>query len=158
MPVSDIEHLVSLLFRTARLLRENARSEERFDPFSFLQLEALRYMTERGTPSMKDVARHLSMRPPSATALLNGLVRRGYVRRIADSRDRRLVRLSPTPKGRRFLERGMRQISGRMRETLALLTIGERRAMTRILERLSALYGGSSPAARSVPHAARRLR
>ena len=156
MPVSDIEHLTSLLFRTARLLREHTRSEERFDPFSLLQLEALRYMTECGTPAMKEVARHLSMRPPSATALLNSLVRRGYVRRIADSSDRRLVRLSPTPKGRRFLGRGMRQISGRMREMLALLTIKERQAMTRILERLSAIYEGT-PVKYSTPNMVRRL-
>ena len=115
-------------------------NSDHIDPLSFLRLEALRCIAERDTPTMKDVAQHLSVKPPSATALLNTLVRGGYVYRIADSSDRRLVRLSLTPKGRRFLDRGMREMSKRMREPLELMTPKERKTMARILERLSQIY------------------
>ena len=91
----SIEHLISLIFRISRLMYGRTSNSDHIDPLSFLRLEALRCIAERDTPTMKDVAQHLSVKPPSATALLNTLVRGGYVYRIADSSDRRRLHLVP---------------------------------------------------------------
>ena len=62
---TNIEQLISMIFAVSRLIRECAKDREKIDPFSFLRLETLRYVTEKDNPSMKDVADYLCVTPPS---------------------------------------------------------------------------------------------
>lgn len=51
--------------------------------------------------SIKDIAETLGISSSAATQLVDGLVRRGYVTRQDDPKDRRSVRLELSPKGKK---------------------------------------------------------
>src|SRR3989338_4657064 len=140
MPHTDIGQLISMVFATSRLIRERAKDREKIDPFSFLQLETLRYVAEKDNPSMKDIADYLCVTPPSATSLINGLAEAGQLERIHDKNDRRFVRLIVTPKGKTVLASGFKKITTRMQKILSNLNARERSDLFKILEKLSRAY------------------
>ncbi len=137
---AKIERLISLFFTTARLIHERIRGPERIDPFSFLRLETLRYVAEHENPSMKEIADYLCITPPSATSLIDRLVKARYLSRVFDKEDRRVVRLSITPSGKRTIKRGFKQITGHMKKVLDKLGNKEINDLSQILEKLSRLY------------------
>src|ERR1700733_3056776 len=84
-------------------------------PFS--QCQTLWFVAEQKSPSMQDVARHFKIRAPSATFLVEELVRGGYLLRRANSKDRRRVEVSLTPKGKReykYIETKRNTILGKL--------------------------------------------
>ena len=140
MPHTDIGQLISMIFAVSRLIRERAKDREKIDPFSFLQLETLRYVAEKDNPSMKDVSDYLSITPPSATSLINSLVEARQLERVHDKDDRRFVRLVITPKGKTVLASGFKKITTRMRRVLSNLNAKERSDLFKILEKLARAY------------------
>ena len=142
---AKIERLVPLIVATRRLIREQVRNRNRVDPFSFLRLETLRYVAEQGTPAMKDVADYLGVTPPSATSLIEGLVKIRRLTRAFDKRDRRIVRLAVTPSGKRAMEHGFKRMRQRMKGILVRLNDRELDDLSRILKKLSRLYTTKTP-------------
>lgn len=98
--MSDANELdpVWTLLRMARVL-ERAQTE-----LSLPQYRLLRMVGAGGASSAR-VAERLSVRRPTITAAVDGLVASGYLVREADPADRRVVRLCLTPEGRDALER-----------------------------------------------------
>ncbi len=74
------------------------RAEAEKAGFTISQLEVLRFIVAQKHPTMKDIAEHLHITAPSATALVDHLYARKLVTRKTDPKDRRGVRISPTPK------------------------------------------------------------
>lgn len=63
------------------------------------QLAALRFLVANPASTLADVASALGVSPPAATRLIDGLVKRGMVRRVQSEVDRRTLVLSPTARG-----------------------------------------------------------
>lgn len=133
----SLEKLISLIFKTDRIIKDNIRRRGDFDLFSALRLEVLRYVFDKKNPIMKDVAGYLCIKPPSATALINPLVSAGQIVRIRDKKDRRVIRLVITKKGSENLTRGFKAIRGMMKEALSKLSDKEVQDLTKILQKLS---------------------
>jgi len=140
MPHTNIEQLISMIFATSRLIRERVKDREKINPFSFLRLETLRYVTKKDNPSMKDIADYLCVAPPSATSLINSLVEARQIERSYDKNDRRFVRLVVTPKGKTALASGFKKITTKMRRALSNLNAKERSNLFKILENISRSY------------------
>ena len=140
MPNANIEQLVSMIFTTSRLIRERSGNQEKIDPFSILQLETLRYVDEKENTSMREIADYLCITAPSATSLIDTLVKSRRLERIHDKADRRLVRLAVTPKGKEALVVGFKKITKRMQAVLGNLSEKERADLIMILEKLSQTY------------------
>ena len=68
-------------------------------PLSYGQCEVLRFVSEQGSPTMRDIAAHFRVAAPSATSFINELVRHGHIKRVTDPRDRRIVCVALTKKG-----------------------------------------------------------
>ncbi|HHE76400.1 MAG TPA: MarR family transcriptional regulator [Candidatus Parcubacteria bacterium] len=140
-----INRTISLIFKTSRLIRERLRKEKkRPDPFSVLRLEALRYIAEKKSPLMKEVADYFCITPPSATSLINPLVRSGMLKRVYDKNDRRIIHLFISSKGRKELKRGFDEINNNMKKFLTQLNMNELKSLIRILEKLSKIYENSN--------------
>jgi len=136
-----INCIISLIFKTSRLIHEQLRKEKKHpNPFSILRLEVLRYIAEKKNPLMKEVADYFCITPPSATSLINPLVKSGTLKRVYDKSDRRIVRLSITSKGWKELEKGFDEVNNNMRKILTQLNINEKKNLIRILEKLSKIY------------------
>lgn len=122
-----------------RLLR-TLRREDDGSGLSAPRLSALSYIMMEGPVSLADLADAEQVRPPTMSRIVDALVERGLVSRIADPRDRRSVRIMTTDEGTRLLtgggERRVRALVGRLHK----LADSEQRALARgveILERLA---------------------
>ena len=67
------------------------------------QLWALEYLSRHKDSSMHETARFLGISRPAATGLIDRLIAQGCVRREGDTRDRRVIRVDITAKGKRIL-------------------------------------------------------
>ena len=140
MSTTNLEKLVSMIFTTSRLIRERSGNQEKIDPFSMLQLETLRYVDEKENPSMREIADYLCITAPSATSLIDTLVKSKRLLRIHGKADRRLVRLAITPKGKEALVIGFKKITKRMQTILSNLDEKEKADLIMILGKLSQAY------------------
>ncbi len=87
----------------ARLARHLDRALEPFE-LSLSQFRVLGFLA-RGSSGSTSLAEHLSVRPPSVTSVVDGLVARGLVVRASDPTDRRRLSLELSAAGRKvFLE------------------------------------------------------
>jgi len=137
---TTLEKLVSMIFTTSRLIREHGGNKEKIDHFSVLQMETLRYVDEKENPTMREIADYLCIASPSATSLIDTLVKSRQLERIHDKADRRLVRLAVTPKGKTVLASGFKKITKRIQTVLSNLSEKERVDLIVILEKLSQTY------------------
>lgn len=84
------------------------------------QYRVLGFLDERSTVS-SDLAERLAVRPPSVTAVVDGLVSRGLVERRTVVADRRQVALALTTAGRRALDTADAAVSSRLADIASCL-------------------------------------
>jgi len=96
----------------ARLARQLELGLEPVD-LSLPQYRILGILAD-GSSASSALADHLTVTPPSITAVVDGLVSRGLVRRSGDPDDRRRVHLELTDAGRRVLDDAEVQVSARL--------------------------------------------
>ena len=85
---------------------------------------------------MKDIADNFCVTCPSATAVIDRLAELGIIRRVSDAKDRRIVRLALTSKGKITLKRGLKELSNRMEKMLSGLNKKDREDLKRILNKI----------------------
>jgi len=131
-----IDRLTGAFAALKRAMHERMKRSGAFDPASPARYAVLGLVRERGEATMKDVAGFLCVTPPSATALVEGLVETGLLARRQDPKDRRSVRLRLTPKGERALSAGMRRARTVMARMLGRLDASEQDRLIALLEKL----------------------
>ena len=137
---TNIDHLIALMFATSRLIREHMKSPKHADSSTFLRMGTLHYISEKGRPTMREVSRFLCITPPSVTPLINGLIQLGMITRVPDDSDRRVIRLAITAKGKRTLEKVIKDMSLRLRQVLEKLGPSDIKHLTTIMQKLYKAY------------------
>lgn len=137
MSETNVNYLISLIFKTTRLFREKTFGIKKIKPLPFLRLKALYYVANDPNSSTKELAQHLNITAPSATPLIDGLVKSGFVKRFFDRSDRRITHLAITAKGKNNLRDGIKQFKIRIANILTKLTDEEINNFIIILEKLS---------------------
>jgi len=94
--------------------------------------------------SIKDVAERMGISGSAATQLVDSSVREGLLSREVDSNDRRVMRISLTPSGRRRLETFRKARIEAMSELLAALGSHEIETFRDLLRKIVAAEGRSS--------------
>jgi DNA-binding MarR family transcriptional regulator len=94
----DLEGLI-LAFR--RKIMDACRKEGMTYELTFSQMEIMSFVGLEGTKTMKEIATHLNIAPPSATGFVRELENKGLVERITSSTDRRIVAIGYTAKARK---------------------------------------------------------
>jgi DNA-binding MarR family transcriptional regulator len=120
--------------RLARRLRQQGDTEA-----SPTQLSALATIERDGPVTLGELAAMERVQPPTITAAVGRLERRGLVRRDVDPGDRRVARVEVTSQGRQLLEQSRSRKTAYLERTLAGLHPDERETLERaaaILERL----------------------
>lgn len=138
-----VNQLVELLFKTGQLIREHTKPSEKLSLASFAQLHIMQFvaMADNKKPiNMSAIANHLNITPPSATSLVNNLVKNKDLKRISDTKDRRIVRLELTRRGLKALARGRAQLIKRMEVVFSVLNQKEQNQMISILQKISKQY------------------
>lgn len=133
----ELQRILELIFNVSRQMRERVHELKQPAHLSMLHIGTLHYIAEQGSPLMTEVARHLYITRPSATSLINALVRSGHLQRLADSRDRRAVRLKLTAKGAKVVRVGFETVTRQIRAMIRRLSSSERQQFISILTKLT---------------------
>jgi len=122
-----------------RLLR-TLRREDDGSGLSAPRLSALSVVVFGGPLSLAELAAAEQVKPPTMSRIVDALVERGLVTRIAKPGDRRSVEIEATAEGVQLLEAGRERRVSALVERLHRLADSERRALARgveILERVT---------------------
>ena len=128
----ELLHVVMLVMRT--VAAEMRRSRR---PLAPTQMGSLMRIAA-GPCTMSELARHMAVSLPTISKSADMLVRRGWVERWADKRDRRQSMVRLTPRGRRVLADIQQRAERHVAETLAPLAPAER---TQLIAALRVLAG-----------------
>ncbi|HET8978997.1 MAG TPA: MarR family transcriptional regulator [Solirubrobacteraceae bacterium] len=117
--------------------RARARSGERGDGLTLSQYEFLRPLRGAGGMQVTHLADRFGIAPGTATGILDGLARLGFIERTRASEDRRTVTITLTDAGRQEVERKRRSIARQRRRLFASIAPEERGHTERMLRHLA---------------------
>ena len=122
MNAEEMRVLYSVMSRLGKLNRRQdvSEKEKSCDMVSFGLLFA---DEQRDQVRMTDVSRFMMVTKPAATQAVNRLVEQGYVERVDDPNDRRVVYIRPTSEGKQRFEEELELRMAMMRRAVA--RIGE---------------------------------
>lgn len=133
---ADVAYAVSLFFAVRRIMRTELAKGKKLDPSTWPMIETMKFIADHDKPKMKDIADYLSITAPSATSLVNGLVKNGLVACSTDCRDRRTSHLSLTAKGKAELKKAIAHGIQHLGKLFAVLSEAELAAFVSALERI----------------------
>jgi DNA-binding MarR family transcriptional regulator len=131
--------LVATIPPVLRHLLAHARRRAAWRRLTYQQYNVLRIVQNEGPVGQAEIARRLLVTAPVVTRLASSLVEAGLVERGRDPRDRRAVRLSLTPPGRRRVRAMRRALLGAATELLDPLPADRRAAVGAALDELQVL-------------------
>jgi len=102
---------------------------------------ALSVLVFRGPVTMSQLAEAEQVRRPTVTRLIDGLERRGLVRRVNDARDGRVQLVEATAAGRRLLQKGRARRVERLIGGIVHLDAEDQRVLARAAELMESLRG-----------------
>ena len=140
MGEGEIRDVAARVHSTAIRLLRTLRREDDGSGLSAPRLSALSVIVFGGPMSLAELASAEQVKPPTMSRIVDALVERRLVTRIAKPGDRRSVEIAATAEGIQLLEAGRERRVGALVSRLRKLADSERRALARgveILERVS---------------------
>ena len=139
-----IDRIAASMDRMARLGRARMRDGLAGFDMTMPQIRTL-YFLSRGPQRMKDISDHLMRGMPSATSMIDRLVRKEYVERVPDPSDRRVVLCRITDPGREMLDRFSRMGAVRFEAIAESLTDDELNKIAPALDLLADAAARQAP-------------
>lgn len=106
------------------------------------QMIMLVSINDYGRCKVKTLAKERGISPPTATGLVDRLVKAGYVKRESDPEDRRVVMVSLTKKGEKIVQDFLSTVRARWKNILIHLTPKEQQQYLNILKKIVAVLSG----------------
>ncbi len=100
------------------------------------QYVCLDLIGSRDPMKMKDIAKALDITLPAATGLIDRLYITGFVKRVFEPADRRIVRIVLTEKGKRAVKEVKEKRKAVIKEVFSSLTESERQQYLKILKKV----------------------
>jgi DNA-binding MarR family transcriptional regulator len=89
-----------------------------------------------GSPRMSELARRAHVTLSTMTVMVSKLVKKGYARRVSDGRDRRVVRVTLTTRGRRVERAHERHHEQMVDMLMGALTKAEQEQVARLIQKI----------------------
>ncbi len=102
---------------------------------------ALSVLVFRGSLTMSQLAEAEQVRRPTITRLVDGLERRGLVRRVSDAEDGRVQLVEATAAGKRLLHKGRSRRVDRLMNDIGHLPVEDQQVLARAAQLMEALRG-----------------
>jgi DNA-binding MarR family transcriptional regulator len=138
MKADNTIELVEMIFKATRLMKDEMSFTNDLTHLSILQIQTLVFLKQNKNKdvSMTDLADYFRIELPSATSLINKLCDQKLVARHADKKDRRLVIIILTGKGKKLLEQAMNQRRKKLEKILSYLSEKEKADLLNIFRTL----------------------
>ncbi|HFI0275426.1 TPA: MarR family winged helix-turn-helix transcriptional regulator [Streptococcus suis] len=118
-----INEYLTAIFNNVLVIQENSLRKSRFNDISIKEMHTIDEIGDKKGATPSDIARALMVTLGTVTTSLNNLERKGYIERVRSTKDRRVVHLYLTKKGRlvyrlhqRFHNEMVKQITDGMDE------------------------------------------
>ena len=108
------------------------------------QLIMLLTIYEKGTCKGIDLSKELRISAPTVTGMIDRLSKAGYLKRIPDSSDRRVINIQLTKKGIDTVKDFFKEVRKRWKSILIRLSSEDRGNYLRILKRIVGIFGGKN--------------
>ena len=134
-----------------QLIRGFARHEHNYlsrGKITLPQLWTLEYLVRSGKCPMNQIARFLDVSRPAATGLIDRLILQGLVRREGDKRDRRVVQVEITARGKGILNAIWEQKRRMLVHVFGQISPADRAQYLATLERVVGILHRPQPADR----------
>ena len=129
--------IIDIIFAFSRVMREKMSVKSDIAQLSMVQLQTLVFLKKNPSSPMRKVAEFLQIELPSATNLIEKLVKSRLVERRLDTKDKRSVKISLTEKGKLLLGKAKRERQKNIGKVLSLLSKKEQQTLSTILEKLT---------------------
>ncbi|HFI0450667.1 TPA: MarR family winged helix-turn-helix transcriptional regulator [Streptococcus suis] len=123
MEDQKINEYLTAIFNNVLVIQENSLRKSRFNDISIKEMHTIDEIGDKKGATPSDIARALMVTLGTVTTSLNNLERKGYIERLRSTKDRRVVHLYLTKKGRlvyrlhqRFHNEMVKQITDGMDE------------------------------------------
>ncbi|HEM6137954.1 TPA: MarR family transcriptional regulator [Streptococcus suis] len=123
MEDQKINEYLTAIFNNVLVIQENSLRKSRFNDISIKEMHTIDEIGDMKGATPSDIARALMVTLGTVTTSLNNLERKGYIERVRSTKDRRVVHLYLTKKGRlvyrlhqRFHNEMVKQITDGMDE------------------------------------------
>jgi DNA-binding MarR family transcriptional regulator len=136
----DLMDTVPQIFQSIRTEMRRGRGPDLAIP----QFRTLRFIQDHSSPSLSDVAEHLTLTLPSVSKLVDGLVKQELVVRRESAQDRRYMALALTPAGEAIVKAARARAYEHLANTLASLSIEELGLVSQALGLLQPLFQPTS--------------
>ncbi|MGD0854939.1 MAG: MarR family transcriptional regulator [Dehalococcoidia bacterium] len=97
------------------------------------EVRAMFMLANNAIMTTSEIGRKLGVSKPNVTSLLDKLVKKGYIERLPDVNDRRVINIAVTAKGRRFIARRIQVLRKAMKGNLSILEYDEIEALSSAL-------------------------
>jgi len=140
-PAPPARAVADRLHSAAIHLLRRLRVEDKAMGLSGPRTSALSVIVFRGPVTMSALAEAEQVRPPTMTRLVDGLERRGLVRRVSHAADGRVQLVEATAAGKRLLNTGRARRVARLMRDIAHLAGEDQRVLARAAEIMESLRG-----------------
>lgn len=97
------------------------------------QIEILKFLEVNKSASMKLIADHLKITPPSATVMVAEMEKKGLVKRVSEKEDRRVVAIILTAKAEKFHKAMHERKHTVFHSMMERLTSADKKSLERII-------------------------
>ncbi len=129
--------IIDSIFTFSRMLKEKMGAKSDIANLSMVQLQTLSFLSKNPKSAMRDIADFLHIELPSATNLIEKLVKLQFVERRLDAKDKRWVRISLTAKGKGLLVKAKKDRAKNMGKLLSRLSEEEKTTLLSVLQKLT---------------------
>jgi len=114
-----------LLFQISRLMKRKMVTSKELGELSVLHIQTLMFLKDSDGATMSDIAEFLHIELPSATSLVNKLVRKNLAKRSSDKEDRRVVKIDLTETGTKLLVKAIDVRTKKLEQLLSYLSVDQ---------------------------------
>ncbi len=125
--------LGELLLTFRRKIIESCRKEGLPNHLSMPQIEVMSFIGPEGSKTMKDIADHLRITPPSVTAMIAEMEKKGIVKRTVDPSDRRRISIVMSKKAKIIYSSILEKKNEVLYKMLSRLSATDKKELERII-------------------------
>jgi len=135
-----LNELLVDLFNDILIIEQNALAEGKFNDLSITEIHTIEEIGMYGSRTMSEIAMDLGITVGTLTIAMNNLVKKGYVNRQRSDRDRRVVEISLTRKGKLAFRVHEKFHTDMIKNTIDGLTEEEGVVLNSALEKLNKFF------------------
>jgi len=135
-----LNELLVDLFNDILIIEQNALAEGKFNDLSITEIHTIEEIGMYGSRTMSEIAMDLGITVGTLTIAMNNLVKKGYVNRQRSDRDRRVVEISLTRKGKLAFRVHEKFHTDMIKNTIDGLTEEEEVVLNSSLEKLNKFF------------------